>query len=128
MATASSGHASPQFRASRNLAHTPVAFWTGLAIGLVGLIVHVSSTRVVPDSSGYSCSYHEYSSWLFAALVLIGTGAGWVGRHSVHVARRLADPLMFGWSVVLIGLAAYLVLRGLGAVDNACDSHPMPSS
>jgi hypothetical protein len=128
MVTASNGQASPQFRPSTNLAHTPAAFWTGLAIGVVGLFVHFSSTKIVLDSSGYSCSYHEYSSWIFAALVLVCGCAGWLGRQSVHVARRLAVPLMLGWSVVLTALATYLVLRGLGTVDNACDSHPMPTS
>lgn len=126
MASASNRHTSAQLRPSMNLAHTPVAFWTGLGSGLIGLFVHFSSKRIVVDSSGYSCSYHEYSSWFFAALVVVCAGAGWVGWQRVHVARRLAVPLMLGWNIVLVALAAYLVLRGLGTVDNACDSHPMP--
>jgi len=121
-----SAPSSPQFRPSTKLNAVPTPFWVGLGIAAITFVFHLSTKTVVVDGSGYSCEYHDYAGFIGAALIVVCVIAGWAGRKQLHAARRLALPLMYGATAVLLALALLHVLRGVGTIGSACDGHPLP--
>jgi hypothetical protein len=116
----------PQYRPGTKPSNVPAALWTGLAIAVAGFALRITTRQITVDDSGYSCSYHDYAGYLVAAGILVCVVVAWAGRPAKPVSLRLATPLMVALTVVLLALAVFHVLRGTGAVFNACDGHPLP--
>lgn len=109
-------------RASTSPRDVPLPIWIGLGLGILAFVtrfsVYSSSTH---NGVQTSCSYIDIFGFLAAAGLVTCVVLGWTSRAGSHVARRLAAPLMFGLSAVLLALAVVHVLRGVGTIGGLCD-------
>lgn len=99
----------------------PKAFWAGLVLSALGFVVNVTSVQVDSSPAGVSCSYTNWSAFVFAVAILGCVAAAWQEQRRRNVMYRLMLPAMAGFSVILVGFAVVHALRGAGTVGGDCN-------
>ena len=110
-----------QQSSSTNPKNVPKALWWGLAFGVLGFIVSISSSssRTV-NGVVTECSYTDYFP-LIAAIACVGFGvSGLVQGFRAPRHRSVHPAVLLVFALVLGAFAVVHVLRGLGMIGGPC--------
>ncbi|MGO1976756.1 hypothetical protein [Brachybacterium tyrofermentans] len=104
-----------------SLRDIPPALYTGLAIGVLGFVVSLSSTTT-SEVNGIqtACSYQDYGAMIAAALCLVCAVSGIVQRRKHPYQYPVQQWIVHALAGVLAVLAVVHALRGFAVIGGPC--------
>lgn len=99
----------------------PTPLYVGLAIGLLGFFVSLSSMSSQSINGEMTmCSYQDYGAMIAGVLCLVCAGMGIQRRRKSPYKFPVAHWIVYALAAVLVVLAVVHVLRGLGMIGGPC--------